>query len=547
MKKKIIPEIVFMLTVFIMFSHLSFAAHYVCLNEGEKLASGWICQSQCCANICVDDNNYQTNPSRCYGLPGCSCGSNNVENDLTPPEITINQPEEQYAYSSRSVPFNIDVNEVAYLLEYQEKGQERRGWIRLCPGKCVHYEGKRSFNDGEHTLTIRAIDANGNIGTKEITFYVDSHAPRIRKLLPANNDYCNGEFSIEYAEDNVESISLFYKDSEMSNFAEIKRNDCPSGRRAVCTFNVLSLSQGELEYYFTITDKSHTVESRHQTVIVDSVAPLLTVTQPEQGVYNKRKIDFNISVNELSDISYIDENERRPREVTLCRHCMSYTRSKSFRDGYHKIKIIARDKAGNTNTTEIEFTIDSRKPRIIRSYPARRRYGNGTFRVIYSEMNPVRVTLFYSYDGENFKNISDYSCSGGRRAECSIRVENIEQGEVYYYFEIEDIAKNVVKQRRVTEALIDTVPPSLTVSDPKDGTYYTRRIFFNLSSDERVTFMYKNLNSEHPKWKLLRARRDSYEGSRWFTYGDYDLLIKAVDEAGNSDEKEVLFSVQKSD
>ncbi len=545
MAKKIISNLVFMLTLFILISQLSSAAHYVCLNEGEKLASGWICQSQCCANICVDDNNYQTNPSRCYGLPGCSCGNNNVENDLTPPEVTINEPEEQHAYSSRSIPFNIDVNEVAYRLEYQEKGQERRGWTRLCPGKCVHYEGKRSFNDGEHTLTVRAIDGNGNIGTSEITFYVDSHAPRIRKLIPSERDFCNGNFSIEYAEDNVESISLFYKDSSMSNFAEIKRNDCPSGRSAVCTFHVSSLSQGELEYYFTITDKSQTVESRHYTVKVDTVPPALAVTKPAAGVYNKRRIDFNISVNELSDISYIDENENLPREMTLCRHCMSYTRAKSFRDGHHKIKIIARDNAGNTNTREIEFTLDSRKPRIIRSYPARRKYGNGTFTVIYSETSPVRVTLYYSYDGENFKNVSNYACPGGRRAECSIRADNIEEGRVYYYFEIEDIAGSVVKQRRVTESVIDTVPPVLTVTQPYDRIYSSRRIPFNLTATEKVTFMYKNLDSTHPRWKTLRARKESYEGSRWFTYGSHDIQIMAVDEAGNSDITEVHFTIEK--
>jgi len=534
--RNIIGKLVLTLLIVISLSSLSFAYMYVCLSQGEAYPTGRICTSDCCANLCVTDDFEQAAGYHCTGEPGCQCTNGEFSNDHEDPIIQIIKPVMNNAYDSRIVPFEINIpNDVVHRLDYQEVGEERRGWVRLCPSKCSSYAGSRSFSDGEHTLTLRAVDGNSNVGTNTITFFVDSYAPRIRSINPKDGEFSNGIFSIEYAEMNVVSISLFYKDSSMNDFTEVPKLDCPSGSRETCEIEVDNLAQGDLEYYFSLTDKAQTIFSDHQDVIVDSVKPILTVDKPDQLLFDSRKVDFFLSTNELSSLYYMDLLDRSPKPRRLCSNCDEYDRAKSFRDGDHEVEFSAMDEAGNEATITKTFTIDSRAPRISRSEPKNRKYGNGLFTVTYNEENPARVTLYYSYNGVDFFDKDNFNCEGGRNAICEIEVTDLEEGQVFYYFEVEDIVGNTYQQRRPTEIMIDTIDPVLTVTNPEDMVYETYRVPFTLESDEEVTFEYMVMNSARPTWKRLCSRCTEYDRERSFAYGEYEVKIRAVDAAGNED------------
>src|SRR4030042_4831454 len=97
--KHMFLNIMIVLVALSIFSSITYSYHYVCLSYGEKLASGWTCTHDCCPNLCVTESNWGAKPSRCYGMPGCSCSPGNFS-DLDAPIITINSPVDGNAYFS---------------------------------------------------------------------------------------------------------------------------------------------------------------------------------------------------------------------------------------------------------------------------------------------------------------------------------------------------------------------------------------------------------------------------------------------------------------
>ena len=501
------------IVVLIIFSISVYSYRYACLSEGEQLASGWTCEHDCCRNICVTDNNWATNPDLCLGMTGCSCGGGNFS-DLEAPDITINSPSDAEAFYSRSVLVDVDLSGVSYLY-YMEKGKERYGWQKLCPGKCSSYSRSRNFEEGEHVMTIRAVDARGNEGKKNVTFYIDSVAPKIRWTYPDEEGYGNGEFIIEYSELNVVDVTLFYMENGYANYKNISRSDCPSGDRAQCEFILENLAQGPLSYYFSLTDKAQTIYSDPVEIMIDTVSPVLTVSSPHNPIlyYSDKKVLLNLSVTEESYMSYIDFADSSPRYRSLCSGCTVYENTKSFGDGHHNITISAVDDAGNNDTFDVSFVVDTKKPRIKRTLPRNRGYGNGLFSLTYDEENPVDVTLYYKQNKtEPYIPFTNKNCPAGKNAECNITLDGLKQGDLWYYFSIIDAVGFNTTQNKESLITIDTIKPYfLEFSSPINTTYYGTRINFTINISEDVTLEYINHYSSSPRWTRLCSNCDSYE------------------------------------
>lgn len=539
-------KIFLFLIVLAIFSSTTYAYHYVCLNYGEAYPTGRICDRDCC-RFCANENGWHTNPRYCSGLPSCSCGGGNFS-DLEAPNITINSPIDKKAYFSRYMLIDVDLNEISYLY-FMEKGRERYGWQRLCPGKCSKYSRARSFTDGEHTLTIRALDLRGNEKKKNVTFYVDSISPKIRKTYPRKGEYGKGQFTIEYSELNVVNITLYYKENGSTKFKNKTKEDCPSGTKEECTIEVEGLAQGPLTYYFSLTDKAQTVYSEETDIIIDTIPPVLDVTSPHNPllIYNNKKILINLTVNEECDVGYIDYSDRRPKYKTLCRNCMGYSKTKSFGDSYHNITIRATDKAENKDNHSVEFIVDTKKPRIKRTLPRNRGYGNGNFTLIYDEENPVNVTLFYKQNETDlYQSVSNYNCPAGKNVRCSILVEGLDQGDLYYYFSIIDLANWSTTQRRESLITIDTIDPFfIELSSPENKTYDDRRVWFTANISEEVTLEYFSHYSPRASWKRLCTKCDYYDRYKTFIYDDYYLTVRARDYADNIVAEDFMFTVKR--
>lgn len=275
--------------------------------------------------------------------------------DNTAPQPNITSPTNGALLNSRRVYLSVDIlNNEPALLEYAVDGS---GYRRLCSG-CTDYFGWKTLRDGFHILSVRATDKAGNSATEQIGFAIDSKPPRIRRIEPYRG-YATGEFRVTYTEEALKSVTLHYGTESMT------RLDCPSGTRMSCTFNIPNLDDYDnsiLEYWFELEDWAGNIaRSRTRKLKVDTTAPQIDVTLPEQwGIYTRR-VPFRVRLSErVARLYYIDAYDLRER--TLCRGCTYYThRGLPFTRDIttpHNITIYAVDYAGNqANPVQRAFTV----------------------------------------------------------------------------------------------------------------------------------------------------------------------------------------------
>jgi len=169
---------------------------------------------------------------------------------------------------------------------------------------------------------------------------------------------------------------------------------------SLCQYCVYEKSEGI--YCPSALSKCNDIEGCEVTgnSTIDESPPELTINSPENNsVYNSRKVLFDIESNEPCSLYYIDNINGRGLWKRMSSRTTEYYRTLSFKDGFADITIRATDRHDNTNYYALQFRVDSKKPRIRRTYPRRScstRTGRNLFRrgyyrySWYSRINPIR-------------------------------------------------------------------------------------------------------------------------------------------------------------
>lgn len=252
-------------------------------------------------------------------------------------EIDVIEPNQTF-YSDKKVPININLSMEVDKLQIQDND----GVFKDLCQDCSKFIGKRSFNDGKHNVTFKAIK-NGAEKNATVNFTVDSKDPKIKKILPIKDG--NGTFSVEYIEENVKNVTL--KISQNNSQYNFSKDDCDSGKNVICEFNVTSgLQQGKLRYWFEVEDiAENKAISKKKQINYDTLPPEFTdIIDPINKTYSK-KLLFDFSLNEKADIQYTDDQGKLR---SLGKNKDKVKTSRAFNPGNYTIDIIATDKAGNS-------------------------------------------------------------------------------------------------------------------------------------------------------------------------------------------------------
>jgi hypothetical protein len=296
------------------------------------------------------DQNYE----KCCLLTGISsdCIINNQEyqqveesKSCKPFNLSINSPINGNIYNTKKISFEIESFEETSKIDFIEWSKQRPSWIQLCKN-CKFYNRTAHFNDGNYTIGVRGISAlSGKKMIEESSFIVDSknpyiYPPKIKKL-----GYTNGNFKVNYTENNVKEVVLYYGTNTIS------KTDCPSGKNQECNFYAdLSDKHGQvIEFSFEVIDiADNSYRTGNYSSIVDVIPPEIVNFDYTPGI---NKISFTIELAEANfkDISFFDSSERKPRWRVLCPVLKDGYCSKiqSFTGGEHNLTIRFSDKAGN--------------------------------------------------------------------------------------------------------------------------------------------------------------------------------------------------------
>lgn len=272
----------------------------------------------------------------------------------------------------------------------------------------------------------------------------------------------------------------------------------------------------------------------------------MAVHMPEDGIYDNRKINFNITTTkEVEEISYINWNDNKPRWQKLCSNCDEYgfskKKTKRVREGENNLTFMAIDKFGDEREFNVLIFVDSKKPKISNTFPKRNSVVNGSFfSVKYIESDIKNVKLVFNPE------INLSGCLSGRNQECSTSIDLslYDNQTIEYHFEISDSISTTISKN--VSVKVDTTSPVLTIFIPNE-TEYGRKVPFNITISEEAKLEYLDELDSKPTWRNLCRNCAEYgylkEKEKSFKKGSHDLLIRAVDEAGNADIKNVSFSV----
>ena len=301
----------------------------------------------------------------------------------------------------------------------------------------------------------------------------------------------------------------------------------------------------------------------NQNLVVEILPGGITVYSPVQdAIYGERLVPINLTMS--TEVFYFKYSDNGSGLKTLCRNCnefgFSEVKKKGFSDGFHELVIFGVFENGNVSEIR-NFTVDSKIPKVIKTTPKvklktnplRTSVTNGSdFTVKYNEENVREVLLGINPVNSSVVtvvNITDQCNESGRGILCNFQVDltAFDGQQVFYWINITDIANHTGSSRPI-KVFVDTTEPVLTVNAPVDNSTYGRQVPFNLSVNEQVSSLeFIDNTDKNPRWKKVCSHCEDYGLERLktksFKIGQHDLMIRAVDYAGNSDAVPVSFDV----
>lgn len=279
--------------------------------------------------------------------------------------------------------------------------------------------------------------------------------------------------------------------------------------------------------------------SAGENATTDQSSPNITVSSPNKEIYNERKIEIIGEADEVSNWYFKYDDTNRWRKI--CSKEEICEKKVSFKEGENNITIKAEDIVGNPSYESVSFLVDSKDPKIYRTYP-KKGFADGNFEVQFKEENPVNLTLYYGFDQEPFDINNDCEVIRGKYyCNKDVNLTHYNGQELEYYFTLIDIAGNQDDSKSV-DISVDTTSPA--INNP--GSFYeqglgrdNKYIYFSLditeNNFEEVRYSYvDSLGRVRDREICSRLKDGLCEKKVRFTPGEYDLTITILDQAGNS-------------
>lgn len=429
--------------------------------------------------------------------------------DLTPPEVSITEPEEGAVISSTDV-------RVAWMASDEHLSGV---FLSLDGEEPYPVTGNSAWlhdlRPGNHTVTVIAEDEAGHSSEASVHFAVDPSLPWVRITSPENGTIVpTMEVNVRW-EANFAYLDHFvvYLDGE-----EV----------ATTTGDNVTLS-GLAEGQHTVSVVEVTTNGRSAgdevTFVLDYNPPSAQILSPTDGSYLNGLVELIWAVQDATlngTWIVIDGSERIPVQP-------SGNLTLELPEGVHEIAILAVDALGREASASISVTVDLTPPTLEVEEP------------VEGSLYSANVTLAWEA-GDNFglETVS-YRLDGGRwndlGASGRICIEVGESGWHTIEFKAKDHAGNEVLV--VRHFAVDADPPLLTLNSPSQGAFYNRTVIeVEVSVEETHSFVVR----------YSVDGGDLVVGGTHFTIGGlgegpHVLYVEVEDEVGNVASVSVEFHI----
>lgn len=367
------------------------------------------------------------------------------------------------------------------------------------------YNGVFSFNvseEGEYKLLVTAEDLAGNSYTAPIlTFTIDRTKP-IVKINAEEGAFINTNnfkplITTQVPEDTV--FEVFINDTYYNP------NSLPM------------LPDGEYTVRARAKDKAGNIsEETKVSFILDRLPPQIFIQGLEGLIFHKDDIKLSIRQDELYESIF---------EVYLNGKRQSANSISINSEGEYILKVLAVDKANNTNERTVKFVLDKTKPII----EFKEQINNRFFREF---IEPI-FDIIDSSDHKYTITIDNLPY---------VRGSLLADGKHTLIIEATDAAGNVSDPKVIT-FFIDSTPPTILFGGIEDGEKYTASV--------KPEIYLEDLSDITTPTVLLNGKQvyaNSLDGKTFLleeitSLGNHELTVKATDKLGNETTKTINFTI----
>ncbi|UCE36509.1 MAG: right-handed parallel beta-helix repeat-containing protein [Thermoplasmata archaeon] len=360
--------------------------------------------------------------------------------------------------------------------------------------------------DGDYTIQINTVDLVGNSNSSWYFFTVDTTLPQIILNTPENNAVITEGTVLDFSIIDLHLSHVNYSVNGGVNNPLTDPYDIPTTGWSDDVYNI----------QINTIDEAGNINSSVFSFTIDSTKPQVLLNSPENNsvIPNGTILDFSIdesnfnntnySINGGSIISLSD-----PFDISTA----------GWADGNYTVQINALDKAGNSNSSWFNFTVDSSKPIIILNTPENNSVIHNSTILNFTISDPHLVHVNYSINGgvnisllDPF-NISIFDLADG---DYTVQINAVDMAgnsnSSWYYF------------------TIDSTPPIIIFGSPGNNSIIDEGTVLNFSIiDSNLLHVNYSVNGgvETP---LLDPFNISTSG---WSDGNYIILINTTDLAGN--------------
>lgn len=346
--------------------------------------------------------------------------------------------------------------------------------------------------DGRYYFNATANDTAGNHNNTETrTILIDRTNPQINITYPSNNSiFTTNNVTINYTVSDANLQACWYTNS--------------SGRFNTTLTCGTNLSLLWFEGVNNITLYSNdTAGNRNSSSVkftVDTIFPAITINSPTTNL-SVSSVTFNITSSESADSGIYTLNNGLTN-ITMQKNAnvnFNHTNS-SIADGTYLVKFSVNDTAGNTNTTNTTFTVDTTNPLISFGIGTENNNSFVSRNSIYTNVS-LTETNFANITYTLFNSSSLFNRTTFSSLTLELNFTNLIDGAYRYNVSVRDTLNrfNVTETRIITldtinPSVIDTATPSSPTTYSQGATYYFNATITDTNSISAVLFDFNGVN-----------------------------------------------------
>ena len=348
--------------------------------------------------------------------------------------------------------------------------------------------------DGKYTLSVTAEDKAGNKAEKNIEFSISNEGPKV-EISGADKEIKNEAYTLK-----AKVTSSFKTENEATLDGE-KVSDNIFGE------GITVSDEGKHTLVVTSKDSAGNETNVTKSFEIDYTKPEVEISLAP-GIYRSADIDVSIRGADTQKILLNGEEKENSFSVT--------------EDGKYKLTVEASDKAGNKETKEVDFRIYNVSP-VITVSGLDKTLQNRDYTLRVSTSSDVETTTTVLLDGK----------------QAGLNNTVTEEGTHSIVVQAVDAIGNSSEYSQTFE--IDKTDPTLKIEGIGNGDYVNKDIDLDVETeDKNLKALTVTLNGR----KLHDSSEGSYSG-QINEDGDYRLVVRTEDNAGNSVEKTYSFTLDK--